>query len=293
VIAYVVKGRVALVLGDPIGPVEDFSTAVDEFKSLCALNDWQPAFYQTLPDCLEVYRAAGFETLCIGQEGIVDLSSFTLEGRANKDLRSASNRLTRFGYQSRFFSPPLSDELLEQLRMVSNEWLAHMHGSEKRFSLGWFDEGYIRFSPVRTVESPAGEVVAFANLVPEYRRKEMTIDLMRHRPDIPPGSMDFLFVALFQWAKAHGYETFNLGLSALSGVGESAQDPSIEKALHFIYDHIDQFYNFKGLHEFKEKFHPEWSPRYLVYPGLASLPAVAVAIVRADSGDRLVEYLKR
>jgi phosphatidylglycerol lysyltransferase len=45
-----------------------------------------------------------------------------------------------------------------------------------------------------------------------------------------------------------------------------------ELVLHHIYEHIDQFYNFKGLHTFKEKFNREWFSRYLVYPGPVSLP---------------------
>ena len=116
---------------------------------------------------------------------------------------------------------------------------------------------------------------------------------MRLRREAENGAMDFLFVALFQWAKAQGYASFNLGLSALSGVGKHTDDPAVERALHYIYEHVDQFYSFKGLHAFKEKFHLQGSPRYLVYPGPASLPAVALAMIRADSGDDFVrDYLK-
>jgi phosphatidylglycerol lysyltransferase len=75
-----------------------------------------------------------------------------------------------------------------------------------------------------------------------------------------------------------------MGLSALSGVGEHPEDPANERILHFIYEHINQFYNFKGLHGYKNKFHPEWSPRYLIYPDAASLPAVWMAVVQANSG---------
>jgi phosphatidylglycerol lysyltransferase len=96
--------------------------------------------------------------------------------------------------------------------------------------------------------------------------------------------MDFLFVHVIEWAKAHRYATFDLGLSALAGVGEDSDDPAVERALHYIYEHIYHFYNFKGLHAFKDKFHPLWIPRYLVYPGAASLPAVALALIQADAG---------
>ena len=79
-------------------------------------NDWQPAFYQTLPDYLEHYRAAGFDTLCIGHEGVVDLETFTLEGKARKSLRSAVNRLTKLGHRPEFHQPPLPDDLLRRFR---------------------------------------------------------------------------------------------------------------------------------------------------------------------------------
>ena len=294
VIAYAEKGRVAVALGDPIGPAEDVSSVIGEFKEYCAKNDWQPAFYQVLPDNLEQYQGAGFNVLCIGQEGIVDLQNFTLEGKTAKVLRYAYNRFSRLGYQARVYEPPLPDSLLVELRNISDGWLTMMHGSEKRFSLGWFEDEYIRNCPVMTVHTPDGTINAFANIYPEYQRNEAPIDLMRHQQDAESGTMDFLFVSLFLWAKSKGYESFNLGLSALSGVGETPGDPSVEQALHYVYEHINQFYNFKGLHEFKEKFHPIWSPRYLIYPGPGSLLPTAMAIIEADSGDNsILSYLKR
>jgi phosphatidylglycerol lysyltransferase len=293
VVAFVTKRRIALALGDPVGPATVVGAAIVGFQAYCTQNDWQPTFYQILPDYLEPYQAAGFDTLCIGHEGIVNLAAFTLAGKAKKGLRSAVNRLTKFGHRAEFHEPPLSDELLHELRTISDEWLTMMHGTEKRFSLGWFYDGYIRNGPLMAVRTPEGWISAFANILPEYRLNEVTIDLMRHRHAIESGTVDFLFVALFRWAREQGYATFNLGLSSLSGVGEHVDDPAVERALHYIYEHVNQFYNFKGLHAFKEKFHPEWSPRYLVYPGPASLPAVAVAMIRADSGDDFVwDYLK-
>ena len=293
-IAYVARGRVALVLGDPIGPLADLAHVLSEFQSFCTRNDWLCAFYQTLPDHLAVYKSAGLDALCIGQEAIVDLADFTLEGKAGKEFRTAVNKLTRLGYQSAVYLPPLERALLEELRSVSDEWLTMMHGSEKRFSMGWFAEEYVRTTPVVAVRSAEGSICAFANILPEYQRNECVIDLMRRRPELENGTMEVLFVALFQWAKTQGYASFNLGLSALSGVGEQATDPAMERGLHYIFEHVNQFYNFKGLHSFKEKFHPRWAPRYLVYPSAASLPALGVALVRASSGeDSLLEYFRR
>jgi phosphatidylglycerol lysyltransferase len=116
---------------------------------------------------------------------------------------------------------------------------------------------------------------------------------MRYRQGSESGIMDFLFVSLFQWAREQGHLTFNLGLSALSGVGQQSEDPIVERALNLIYQQVSRFYNFRGLHSFKEKFHPIWSPRYLVYPGASSLPAISAALLRASLGGGVLSMLRR
>ena len=288
VIAYMVEDRIAVTLGDPIGPAEDASAIIHEFDEFCQRNDWRPAFYQVLPDYLDLYRAAGFACVCIGHEGIVDLAAFTLAGGENKGIRSAFNHMTKLGYRAELVHPPHPAELLDELRGVSTEWLTSMHGYEKRFSVGWFDDTYLNDCRIMLIRNPQGSVDAFANIITEFQADEITIDLMRHRQSAAHGHMDFLFASLFGWAQQNGYRSFNLGLSGLSGVGEKAGDPAIERTLHYVYEHVNQFYNFKGLHEFKQKFHPAWSPRYLVYPGAVSLPAVAIALIRADQGRGLI-----
>jgi phosphatidylglycerol lysyltransferase len=282
--SYVVKGGIALVLGDPIGPVDDFTSSLVAFQDFCARNDWQPAFYQILPDHVQEYREAGYKVLPIGHEAIVDLNTFSLEGPGNKNVRNSYNRIVRLGFTSEILQPPLSSDSIDMLREISDEWLTHMNRTEMRFSLGWFFDDYIRTCPVMMIYDEDGMGQAFASLVTEYTRKEISVDLMRYRPEIENGLMDYLFASLLMWAKAQGYTTFNLGLSALSGIGEQSEDPAIERALHYIYEHINQFYNFKGLHRFKEKFQPAWSPRYLVYSGTVNLPLVVLAIMQADSG---------
>jgi len=291
VIAYAVYSGAAIALGDPIGPPIDARQAIVGFKNFCARNDWVPAFYQTQPDYLEHYKAAGFKNLYIGNEAIAEVASFTLSGNANKGLRSAYNRLVKLGYRAATLQSPFSQSQLTDLRAISDTWLAHMQGSEKHFSLGCFDEAYLQSGPFMVVYDSHERPVAFANIVPEYQRNEISIDLMRYIPG-EHGIMDFMFVSLFEWAAREGYTSFNLGLSALSGVGEHPEDPNIERALHYIYEHVNQFYNFKGLHAFKSKFHPQWAPRYLIYPNAAVLPAIALGLNNASNGQNpLHNYL--
>jgi phosphatidylglycerol lysyltransferase len=269
--------------------------AIQAFSSLCEHNDWQPVFYQTLPATLELYKSARFDSVCVGHEAIVKLDTFSLDGKAGKPLRTPVNKLTKAGYKFLLHEPPIPDEVLEELRTISNDWLTKMHGTEQKFSLGWFEDNYVRSSPIATVISPEGWITAFANIVPEYQASEVSIDLMRYRHPLENGTMEYLFVNLFLWAAAQGCHSFNLGLSALSGVGEQADDPALERVMHFIYENVNQFYNFKGLHAFKEKFNPEWSPRYLIYRGTANLAQAWLGVTQANSGgsNLLYEYFMR
>jgi lysylphosphatidylglycerol synthetase-like protein (DUF2156 family)/uncharacterized membrane protein YbhN (UPF0104 family) len=280
VIAYVPEGRSAIALGDPIGPVEERREAIATFQQFCDRNDWQPAFYQTLPADLELYEALGFKTLKIGEEAVVNLKAFTLQGKAGKHLRTTVNKFKKLGYSVQFYAPPIANELLQELRAISNEWLEQMAGSEKKFSLGWFDDQYLKDCEIAVVYNSQSNPIAFVNVIPEYQLNEITIDLMRH-----------LAICLFEHFQKLGYDSFNLGLVALSGVGEISPSSRLEQGMHYLYEHLNQFYNFQGLRAYKNKFNPHWESRYLVYPRLAALPDVVVGLVRADSGDRLGDYL--
>lgn len=277
-IAYAYRNRTAVVLGDPIGPREDRLPAVKAFREFCSHNDWELTFYQTLPDTLDVYHQAGMRAVKIGFEGIVDLSHFTLAGGEMKPIRTSVNKFERLGYSCHLSQPPHFEKLLDDLEIISDEWLGERNSKEMKFSLGWFDREYLCTTIIAYVQDDKGQVISFANLVDEYQNRELAVDLMRHRRDIPPGTMDYLFAKILLEAQQLHYERFNLGLSGLAGVGESTSDPTMERALHFIYSNVNLAYNFKGLHAFKEKFNPNWSPRYLIYSNLASLPVVAVAL---------------
>jgi len=294
VIAYAARGRGVIALGDPIGPPQDLEEAIRLFRHFCDCNDWSPAFVSVLPEGLDSYRAAGFDALCMGQEAIVDLQSFSLAGSAYKNIRNSVTKMGRLGYRAELHPKPLNDKLLHELRAISDEWLTMMHGGEMHFSDGWFDDAYIRNSPVMAIHAANGEITAFANLVPEYQKNETSLDLMRRRREVENGTMELLFSSLLEWAKTQGYASFSLGQAPLTGIGEHNDDPRLEQALRRLSEYFKRFINFRGLHSFKEKFNPRWEPRYVVYLGVASLPGILTTLLRVHSdGNFLWNYLKK
>jgi phosphatidylglycerol lysyltransferase len=290
-VAYTAHARMAVALSDPIGPPEDIADAISGFRAFCARKRRQAAFYKTLSDHLDHYRSSDFNAVCIGHEGIVDLKRLPLNGTENGSPHTSLEKMNVWGYRSEIHQPPIAEPLLSELQTVSDDWLSAVHGREKRFDIGWFEEEYIRSTPIMTVCGPDGAMLAFANLVVGPQQGEIAIDLLRYRRDVEEEVVEFLLAAILQWARDEGYECFNLGLSPLAGVEIQPDDPVAPEALRYIYEHADLFYNFKGLHEFKEQFHPHWRARHLVFPGFASLPSVAITLRNASSsGTVLYDY---
>ena len=119
----------------------------------------------------------------------------------------------------------------------------------------------------------------FANLLPGPKREELSIDLMRYRSDAPK-VMDFLFVSMFLYGKERGYRRFNLGMAPLASVGALAGAHLRERLANLLFQHGEHWYNFQGLRQFKEKFEPDWVPRYLAYQNAWEWP-VAIAHLSA------------
>jgi phosphatidylglycerol lysyltransferase len=284
-VAYRASGNFAVVLGDPIGPSGRMEEVVREFSAFCARSDWEPVFHQALPDFWAVYQSMGYRRLKLGDEAVVDLARFTLEGRAQKELRHAVRRLEREGYRAEYVDPPASDEVMAQVKQISDEWLRARGHRERRFTLGRFEDRYVRATRLLIARDPTGRAAAFVNVIPSYRTGEATVDLMRQRADAPNGVMDFLFVRLFTDSREAGFTRFSLGLTPLSGFRPDEVAGPEEKALHYFAARMNFWFNYQGLRRYKAKFATLWEPRYLVYRNPADLPRIALAIRRVTEID--------
>jgi phosphatidylglycerol lysyltransferase len=152
---------------------------------------------------------------------------------------------------------------------VSGKWLNSKGVAEKGFSIGRFDERYLRRFPCALVIDTSGSVAAFANVLAGPRGEELTVDLMRHVDAEDEhgvnGAMDYLFLKLMLHGKERGFARFNLGMAPLAAVGELRWARPIERLAHRFFVYGEAWYNYQGLRRFKEKFDPYWEPRYMAY----------------------------
>jgi phosphatidylglycerol lysyltransferase len=277
-ISFRVGGGCAVALGDPVGPEAEIEPIIQRFAEHCTQNDWRMVFHQALPDFLPIYQKLGFRKLKIGDEAVVDLPNFTLDGKEAKKLRHAINQLDKQGYLFTRYDPPISLEVSSQLKQVSDGWLQIPGRRERAFTLGLFEPEYVRSTPVYAVVDPKGAILAFMNVIPSFCRGETTIDLMRHLPDAPPGTMDYLFTKLFLAKKAEGYQRFSLGMAPMAGFREHEEASAEERAVHYFMQQLNFLFSYHGLLHYKAKFATIWEPRYTIYRNVLNLPRVARAI---------------
>jgi phosphatidylglycerol lysyltransferase len=282
-IMYGMRGGSWIAMGEPVGPVEERLEILWQFRELCDRNGAWPAFYNVTPASLPRFLELGLTFQKIGEEGLVPLDRFSIEGLKHKGLRYTLRHLRRDG--CRFEIVPVDDvpAILDTLAAISAEWLSAKKVREKSFSLGRFERGYLSLFPIAVVRI-GGRIVAFANIWEGSDRSEVSIDLMRHVGDAPNSVMEYLFLELMLWAKEQGYGRFTLGMVPLAGLERRRLAPLWSQAGAFLFRYGEHFYNFHGLLRFKSKFDPVWEPRYLAAPGGFALPRVLGDVALLISG---------
>jgi phosphatidylglycerol lysyltransferase len=264
-IMYGVSGRTWISMGDVVGESEQAKELIWDFYEMSKLHQGRAAFYEIGEKYLPVFLDMGLALIKIGEEAKVPLEPFTLEGSASKDFRYTVKNVEKKGYYFEIVPQKGVPSLLPELKKISDSWMELKAGKEKKFSIGFFDEKYLSNFPMAIVRNEK-EIVAFANVWTGAEKEELSVDLMRHTSDAPDRTMEYLFVKLMLWGKEKGYTSFSLGMAPLSGFEKRQFSPTWNKIGALIFTYGEHFYNYKGLRDFKEKFNPVWTPKYIALP---------------------------
>ena len=274
-IMYGVQGPRWMAYGDPIGDPAQFPDLCWTFMDMARRENGQALFYEIGADHLPLYVELGLGLHKVGEEAVISLPGFSLAGVSFKSMRAAYTKHLRDGLSMTILKPPHDTALLAELKDISDQWLGDKSGREKAFSVGRFDADYLHNFPLAVVRRGA-KALAFANVLAPGDGRRVSVDLMRYLPDEASGMMEFLFLALIEQYRDAGAEEFSLGMAPLSGLSSRSVERLWSRFGRFIYRDGGAFDNFEGLRAFKQKFHPDWRPRYIaVPPGLSPTRAMA------------------
>lgn len=272
---YRVQGSSWVVMGDPVGREQRWPDLLWRLRERADAAQGRVLLYQISAACLPIAIDLGLSIVKYGEEARVDLAAFSLAGSQAKGLRHAERRAVQAGATFEIVAAADVPALLPELEAVSKDWLDAKKQREKAFSLGSFDADYMQHFPCAIVRID-GRIAAFANILATPNREEISVDLMRHRRDIPYGVMDFLFVRLIQHAQAEAYRWFTLGIAPLSGIDGRKLAPAWARGAAFLFRHGEALYGFEGLRSYKAKFATHWEPRYIAGPrGMAFALGIA------------------
>jgi len=286
VIAYAVYGSVCLVSPDPIGPAAERADAWRDFRRYVDEHGWALGGLGAGEEWLPIYRSSGMHDLYVGDEGIVRVGRFSLEGGRFKGLRQAVNRIAKYGYTISFHDPAsLDPELRSALEDVMTK--SRRGDVERGFSMTLgrafdpSDAGLL----LAVVHDPAGMPVAFCQYVPAPGIGGYSLDLMRRdNGEHPNGLIDFAVVETIRELQRRGLDGLGLNFATMRAVlaGETGEGVS-QRVQGWVLRRMGDSMQIESLWKFNAKFDPDWQPRYAIYDAPENMLAVAIAVARAES----------
>lgn len=281
-ISYKVSDGVAMAIGNPCS-ISSPAQIVDNWIKFAKEHDWIPASYQAQGEFLDVLKEKGFYSIPIGVEALIDLDTFTLEGKNMQDLRSAKNKAERENIIIRAFEP----YDWEKVKDLDRKWLKVHGDKEIGFAMGKSSQKYLSETRTMLALDKDGNLLGYLNNIELEGNNSRAVDLMRRDPDTHyKGVMESLFLNEIFQAKADGKKYYDLGFSPLAEMDKSLADNKIAfNLLTLIYEKQRRYYDFQGLHHFKSKFMPVWEPSFLVYPSRRTLPKVLLALLNLNKAS--------
>lgn len=283
-IAYRVAQNVALVLSDPIGPEEEQQAILAAFLAFCHQQDWRVVFYQASSHLRSLVQAYGLHTYKIGEEAVVEIDRFTLQGKCGADVRHAIARARRGDVTIACWQGMmLPENLFAQLQHLSARWMkAQNIQGQYGFSMGNFPEDWSPELLTAVAFGPQGEVQAFLTWTPMYAGEGWALDNMRRAKETVPGTMEYLLAESIAWAKARGYKYMSLGLAPLAGLATTTLHSSslVERSAAYLHQQGALLGQYRSLYAFKTKFQPRWEDRYLIVDERQSFPRILLALAQ-------------
>lgn len=282
VFQFAIENNKCVVMSDPLAHLGYLEKGLSQFLAEAEDANISVIFYEVNQETTLLLHEYGYDFMKFGETAQVSLDEFTTEGKHGKKFRTVVNKLENKGYHFQVLQPPFDKKMLNTLKEISDSWLDGRQ--EKGFSLGYFDEKYIQLTPIALVSDEEDNIQAFVTFLASNGPNEASIDLMRYDlKTAPNGIMDYLFVKLLLHFKEEGVTFFDLGMAPLSNVGTEKHSFLQEKVAYLIYAFTNRFYSFSGLRQYKQKFNPIWSPRYVAYPRDTWLILDMLAIYRVDN----------
>jgi lysyl-tRNA synthetase class 2 len=285
-VTYRVVDGVSLASGDPIGDPEAWPGAIAAWLEEAERFAWTPGVLGASRPGARAYVRAGLDALEIGDEAVVDLDAFTLQGREMRGVRQAVGRARRAGAtvrvdRQRDLSPADVAEVVAAVDALRDGDV------ERGFSMALGRVGDRADGDVVVVRGydAHGALVALLSLVP-WGPDGLSLDVMRRSRDSENGMLELLVASLAEQARALGVRRLSLNFavfrSALERGGDVGAGPVLRLWRTLLLG-ASRWWQIESLYRANAKYRPAWVPRFLCFPRATQAARVAVAALQAEA----------
>ncbi|MBW8699481.1 Lysylphosphatidylglycerol biosynthesis bifunctional protein LysX [Streptomyces sp. MBT84] len=284
-ITYRVVGGVTLASGDPIGDPEAWPGAIDEWLEEARRHAWTPAVMGAGEEAGTIYARHGLDALELGDEAIVEVADFSLEGRAMRVVRQAHNRVGRAGYTVRIRRHgDIPEAEMALLIEKADHW--REGGGERGFSMALgrlgdpADEGCVMLE----CRDSEGRPRALLSFVP-WGERGLSLDLMRRDRQCENGLMEFMVIELLLRARELGLERVSLNFAMFRAVFERGSRLGAGPVLRLwrsVLTFFSRWWQIESLYRANAKYRPVWEPRFLLFEKSGDIPRIGIASARAE-----------
>jgi len=278
-VGYRIENGVLLLAGDPVGPGDAFRALLADLRAFADYRGLKLGAVGTSERLCPLFRELGLRTLYLGDEAIIELDKFSLDGRAIRKIRQSVSRLTKAGYAAE----------LHELATLDPDTLAQAEAVLERGRDGARERGFsMAMDSLRGAETSIvigrddqGAVRGVLHFVPCYGRPAASLSFMRRDPGTPNGLTEFLVVRAVELLRERGVTELSLNFATFAKWMHGPEKRS-ERVLGKLVALGNPYFQIESLHRFNAKFFPRWEPRYLVYEGPLALPRTSLAAMWAE-----------
>jgi lysyl-tRNA synthetase class 2 len=284
-ITFRVVAGVCLASGDPLGDPDSWDPVIAKWLAECREFTWSPAVMGASEEAAEAYARAGLKAIQLGDEAILAVEGFTLDGPDMRPVRQAVNRVERAGYTTRIrrHADIPADELTEAIRLAE---LWRDTETERGFSMALGRLGDPSDGRCVLVEAVNGEgdVAALLSFAP-WGHTGLSLDLMRRDRKADNGLMEFMVSAIAAGAPQLGVRRISLNFAVFRSVFEDGARIGagpVLRAWRGLLLFFSRWWQLESLYRSNVKYRPRWEPRFLVYGDRRDLAKVGLASAIAE-----------
>jgi lysylphosphatidylglycerol synthetase-like protein (DUF2156 family) len=292
-VAYKVRWGVAVASGDPLGAAGSHEAAVRAYQQAAEANGWRMAVLGAGEDWTAWWKSQeGLRAVPIGRDVIIDVATFSMEGRAFRNLRQAVQRTRNFGVTTEIYDEAtLPTELRETLREMVASSKRNPHRGFSMILDALLEEEHVG-TKVAVAFDRDGKVCGFQRFALADRGREISQDLPWRVPGAPNGTDERLTYDMIEWAKRHKARRVSLCFAAFPELFEAKPDRGFDRFGYWAAHRLDPLIKLESLYRYLRKFHALGKQRYAVLRLRDALPVV-VAMLSLEFGLRRTRRKER